>query len=165
MAGILNNKILIGGAIAIIFLGVFVVVQKFLPMWQACQQLECECGVNGVNLRSPLITIRQKLDLNLEIMGYEFLYPQKLVGRCARIFFKFNDTHTFGADVCPKDLTELEIKELGSATAPYPLPVEGDIYYYASDLHYLISPPETGELEGTYVGVKFLNKLISLIET
>lgn len=164
MARISNNKILIGGAVAVIFLSVFAVVQNFLPRWQACQQIECECGVDGVNLRSPITTIRQKLNFDFEIMGYEFLYPQKLMGRCARLLFKFNDTHTFSVDVYPKDLTESEINELANPIAIYWEGAMGDAYNYASDLHYLIPVPKAGEIDPIYVEIKFLNRLMTLIE-
>lgn len=164
MAGVLNNKILVGFALAVVFLGSFAVARNFFPGWYACPQIECECGPNGVNLRSPLTTIRQKLNFDFEIMGYEFLYPQRLVNRCARMLFKFNETHTFNADVCPKDLTDSEIKEMRRATSSYPFSVESEAYYYTSDLHYLLYSPGSEQTDGVYPEVKFISRLISLIE-
>ena len=82
MAGLGNNKLLVGGAIVIISLGLLVMFQKMQT-----PSKETEEGPYSTTI------ILQKLSPGTEVKGYPFILNHKFVARCSRLFFDFNETH------------------------------------------------------------------------
>lgn len=152
MAGVGNNKLLICGAIVIIILGLFIVFQRMQP-------LSAEID----NVSYPSTTVIQKLSPGTDVRGYPFVFNYRLAARCTRLFFDFNETHPFHADICPKDLDAEEREQL-SKFIPYPPGVEGNDFYYSSNLFEFLPPPG-GDKDGKPLEeLRFLSELISIIE-
>ena len=151
MAGISDNKVLIVGAIVIIFLGLLVAFQRLQTT-----------GVEE-EVPSPAVKVAQKLSPGVEVGGYPFVFNYRLAARCTRLFFDFNETHHFYADICPKDLTEEEREELGRFS-PYPLGVEGGEFYYDSNLLNLMSTIEGDTSVRSLDDLRFIGELVGVIE-
>ena len=152
MAGVIDNKLLIGGAIVIIFLGLLVAFQRVQTPVEDMKEISY-----------PARTVIQKLSTGTEVGGYPFVFNYRLAARCTRLFFDFNETQPFHTDICPKDLSAEEQEELSRFT-PYPLRVEGRDFYYNSNLFDFLPP--TGEDTGSesLAELRFLSELISIVE-